>query len=382
VSTTFFTTAISDSFHPFVLTFPVALRRKRRGRALHRAVSCRRYHCDVTTPRERTEEIERQVLSDRASLAANTKGRDVDEPQDDLRTVYQRDRDRIVHTKAFRRLKHKTQVFLSPEGDHYRVRLTHTLDVSQIARTVARALRLNEDLAEAIALGHDLGHTPFGHLGEQALTPFLGRPFRHSEQSLRVVDHLENDGKGLNLTWEVRDGIVNHPWSMPPPSTLEAQIVRYADRIAYLNHDIDDALRAGVLTPAELPSEPIRVLGDSHARRINTLVTDLVASSEDQPEIGLSRPVFGALDALRDFMFEQVYLREDTHGEHERATRLIRELFQHFLDHPDYLPEEYHRAPGDLPTRVADYISGMTDRYAIRTYERLFLPRGWLHDQG
>ena len=336
----------------------------------------------MTTPRERTEEIERQVLSDRASLAADTKGREVDEPQDDLRTIYQRDRDRIVHTKAFRRLKHKTQVFLSPEGDHYRVRLTHTLDVSQIARTVARALRLNEDLAEAIALGHDLGHTPFGHLGEQALTPFLGRPFRHSEQSLRVVDHLENDGKGLNLTWEVRDGIVNHPWSMPPPSTLEAQIVRYADRIAYLNHDIDDALRAGVLTPAELPSEPIRTLGDTHARRINTLVTDLVDASEDQPEIGLSRPVFGALDALRDFMFEQVYLREDTHGEHERATRLIRELFQHFVDHPGDLPEEYHRAPGDLPTRVADYISGMTDRYAIRTYERLFLPRGWLHDQG
>ncbi|HEX5937373.1 MAG TPA: deoxyguanosinetriphosphate triphosphohydrolase [Actinomycetota bacterium] len=336
----------------------------------------------MTTPRERTEEIERQVLSDRASLAAETKGRDVDEPQDELRTVYQRDRDRIVHTKAFRRLKHKTQVFLSPEGDHYRVRLTHTLDVSQIARTVARALRLNEDLAEAIALGHDLGHTPFGHLGEQALTPFLGRPFRHSEQSLRVVDHLENDGQGLNLTWEVRDGIVNHPWSMPPPSTLEAQIVRYSDRIAYLNHDVDDALRAGVLTPAELPSEPIRTLGDTHARRINTLVTDLVAASENQPEIGLSKPVFGALDALRDFMFEQVYLREDTHGEHERATRLIRELFQHFLDHPGDLPEEYHRAPGDLPTRVADHISGMTDRYALRTYERLFLPRGWLHDQG
>jgi dGTPase len=343
----------------------------------------RRYHRAIlATPRERTEEIERQVLSDRASLAAETKGREVDEPQDDLRTVYQRDRDRIVHTKAFRRLKHKTQVFLSPEGDHYRVRLTHTLDVSQIARTVARALRLNEDLAEAIALGHDLGHTPFGHLGEQALTPFLGRPFRHSEQSLRVVDHLENDGEGLNLTWEVRDGIVNHPWSMPPPSTLEAQIVRYADRIAYLNHDIDDALRAGVLTPAELPAEPIRTLGESHARRINTLVTDLVSSSEDREEIQLSKEVFGALDSLRDFMFEQVYLREDTHGEHERATRLIRELFQHFLDHPDDLPEEYHRAPGDLPTRVADHISGMTDRYAIRTYERLFLPRGWLHDQG
>jgi dGTPase len=336
----------------------------------------------VTTPRERTEEIEQQVLSDRASLAANTKGRDRDEPQDDLRSVYQRDRDRIVHSKAFRRLKHKTQVFLSPQGDHYRVRLTHTLDVSQIARTVARALRLNEDLTEAIALGHDLGHTPFGHLGEQALTPFLGRPFRHSEQSLRVVDHLENDGKGLNLTWEVRDGIVNHPWSMPAPSTLEAQIVRYADRIAYLNHDIDDALRAGVLTERDLPSKPLKVLGPTHSARINTLVTDLVAASEDQPEIGLSKDVFRGLDALRDFMFEQVYLRPDTHHEHERATRLIRELFQHFLDHPDEMPEEYHRAPGDAATRVADYISGMTDRYAIRTYERLFLPQGWLSDQG
>ena len=336
----------------------------------------------VTTPRERTEEIESRVLSDRAQLASETKGREREEPHDLLRTVYQRDRDRIVHAKAFRRLKHKTQVFLSPQGDHYRVRLTHTLDVSQIARTVARALRLNEDLAEAIALGHDLGHTPFGHLGEQALTPFLGRPFRHSEQSLRVVDHLENDGEGLNLTWEVRDGIVNHPWSMPPPATLEAQIVRYSDRIAYLNHDVDDALRAEVLTFEDLPAEPMRVLGTTHSQRINTLVTDLVSASQDRPEIGLSPPVFAALDGLRDFMFEQVYLRKDTHGEHERATRLIRELFQHFLDHPDEMPEEYHRAPGDLPTHVADYISGMTDRYALRTYERLFLPRGWLFDQG
>jgi dGTPase len=336
----------------------------------------------VTTPRERTEEIESQVLSDRAQLASETKGREREEEHDLLRTVYQRDRDRIVHAKAFRRLKHKTQVFLSPQGDHYRVRLTHTLDVSQIARTVARALRLNEDLTEAIALGHDLGHTPFGHLGEQALTPFLGRPFRHSEQSLRVVDHLENDGEGLNLTWEVRDGIVNHPWSMPPPSTLEAQIVRYADRIAYLNHDVDDALRAEVLTFEDLPAEPMRVLGATHSQRINTLVTDLVAASQDRPEIALTPPVFAALDALRDFMFEQVYLRKDTHGEHERATRLIRELFQHFLDRPDEMPEEYHRAPGDLPTHVADYISGMTDRYALRTYERLFLPRGWLFDQG
>lgn len=332
----------------------------------------------VTTPRERTEQIERETLSPHAVLAAGSKGRERPEPDDPLRTCFQRDRDRIVHAKAFRRLKHKTQVFLAPEGDHYRVRLTHTLDVSQIARTAARALRLNEDLTEAIALGHDLGHTPFGHLGEQALTPFLGRPFRHSEQSLRVVDHLEDDGAGLNLTWEVRDGIVHHPWSMPPPSTLEAQVVRFADRIAYLNHDVDDALRAGVLDLAELPPEAIEVLGATHAERINTLVLDLVSQSEGRAEIRLSDEVFGALDRLRDFMFAEVYLRESSRAEHEKAVKLLRDLFAYFLEHPGELPEEYHRAPGDLPTRVADYISGMTDRYALRTYERLFLPQGWL----
>jgi dGTPase len=332
----------------------------------------------MPTPRERTEQIERDTLSPRATLASASKGRERAEPQDRIRTVFQRDRDRIMHAKAFRRLKHKTQVFLAPEGDHYRVRLTHTLDVSQIARTVARALRLNEDLAEAIALGHDLGHTPFGHLGEQALTPFLGRPFRHSEESLRVVDHLENDGAGLNLTWEVRDGIVHHPWSMPPPATLEAQIVRFADRIAYVNHDVDDAIRAGVLQQDELPRAAMDTLGHAHSERINTLVTDLVVQSEDQPEIRLSPPVFAALDALRDFMFEQVYMRETARGEHEKAVRLIRDLFAHYLEHPEEMPSEYHQAPGDLPTRVADFIAGMTDRYALRTYERLFLPQGWL----
>jgi dGTPase len=330
------------------------------------------------TPRERTEQIERETLSARAVLAEASKGRRDDEPQDPIRTVFQRDRDRIVHSKAFRRLKHKTQVFLAPEGDHYRVRLTHTLDVSQIARTVARALRLNEDLTEAIALGHDLGHTPFGHLGEQALTPCLGRPFHHSEQSLRVVEFLENDGQGLNLTWEVRDGIVHHPWSMPSPSTLEAQIVRYADRIAYINHDMDDAIRAGVLLLDELPQDALEVLGYTHSARINTLVTDLVGRSEDQPEISLSPEVFAALDALRDFMFAEVYLRVGAREEHEKAVKLIRELFDHFLEHPDQMPPEYHQAPGDPPTRVADYIAGMTDRYALRTYERLFLPQGWL----
>ena len=330
------------------------------------------------SPRERTEQIEHQTLSGHACFADATKGREREEPQDRLRTVYQRDRDRIVHAKAFRRLKHKTQVFLAPEGDHYRVRLTHTLDVSQIARTAARALRLNEDLTEAIALGHDLGHTPFGHLGEQALTPFLGRPFRHSEQSLRIVEYLENEGEGLNLTWEVRDGILHHPWSMPPPATLEAQVVRFADRIAYLNHDLDDAVRAGVLSAAELPAGPVAVLGATHSERINTLVTDLVQESEDRPEVRLSPEVFAALDELRDFMFDQVYLRAGTREEHEKAVKLIRDLFAHYLEHPEELPAEYDRAPGDLPTHVADHIAGMTDRYALRTYERLFLPQGWL----
>jgi len=332
----------------------------------------------TATPRERTEEIERQTLAPHATLAVESKGRERDEEQDALRTCFQRDRDRIVHSKSFRRLKHKTQVFLAPEGDHYRVRLTHTLEVSQIARTAARALRLNEDLAEAISLGHDLGHTPFGHLGEQALTPFLGRPFRHNEQSLRVVDYLEDDGRGLNLTWEVRDGIVNHTWSMPAPSTLEAQVVRFADRIAYINHDVDDAVRAGVLEPTELPDDALEVLGMTHAERVDTLVTDLVNRSEGSPEIGLSDEAFRALDTLRDFLFERVYLRDEARSEQDKAIALVRSLFAHYLDHPEQVPEEYHHAPGDLPTRVADYIAGMTDRYALRVYEQLFLPQGWL----
>jgi dGTPase len=332
----------------------------------------------TTTPRERNEDIERQTLAPHATLAAESKGRERAEQPDALRTCFQRDGDRIVHSKAFRRLKHKTQVFLAPEGDHYRVRLTHTLEVSQIARTAARALRLNEDLAEAISLGHDLGHTPFGHLGEQALTPFLGRPFRHNEQSLRVVDYLEDDGRGLNLTWEVRDGIVNHTWSMPAPSTLEAQVVRFADRIAYINHDVDDAVRAGVIDPAELPGGPLRFLGRTHAERVNTLVTDLVDRSVDWPEVRMSDDAFRALDTLRDFLFERVYLRDEARSEQDKAIALVRSLFAHYLDHPDQVPEEYHRAPGDLPTRVADYIAGMTDRYALRVYEQLFLPQGWL----
>jgi dGTPase len=328
--------------------------------------------------RERTEQIERETLSERAVLAAESKGREREEEPDPLRTAFQRDRDRIVDSKAFRRLKHKTQVFVSPEGDHYRVRLTHTLEVAQIARTASRALRLNEDLTEAIALGHDLGHTPFGHLGEEALTPFLSRPFRHNEQSLRVVDYLENDGRGLNLSWEVRDGIVNHTWTMPNPATLEGQVARFADRIAYVNHDIDDAVRAGLLRPEDLPARATAVLGGSQGSRVETMLTDLVARSEGADEVGLSEPVLDALGVLRDFLFDRVYLRPDARAEQEKAIDMVRALFSYYLGHPESVPAEYRAVPGDLPTQVADYIAGMTDRFALRTYEQLFLPQGWL----
>jgi dGTPase len=330
------------------------------------------------TIREGTEQIERQVLSERAILASDSKGRERQEDTDPLRTVFQVDRDRIVQCKAFRRLKHKTQVFVAPEGDHYRVRLTHTLEVAGIARTVARALRLNEDLTEAIALGHDLGHTPFGHLGEEALTPFLGRPFRHNEQSLRVVDFLENDGQGLNLTWEVRDGIVNHPWSMPLPATLEGQVARFADRIAYVNHDVDDAVRAGLLEPEDLPESATAVLGRTNDERVDAMVTDLVAQSQNREEVGLSPSILEALDTLRSFLFQGVYLRAEARAEQEKAVALVRTLFSYYLEHPEAVPAEYRAVPGDLPTQIADYIAGMTDRFALRTYEQLFLPQGWL----
>jgi dGTPase len=331
-----------------------------------------------TTVRERTEQIERQVLSPRAVLSADTKGRDREEDPDPLRTAFQADRDRIVNSKAFRRLKHKTQVFLAPEGDHYRVRLTHTLEVAQIARTAARALRLNEDLTEAIALGHDLGHTPFGHLGEDALTPLLGRPFRHNEQSLRIVDYLENDGRGLNLTWEVRDGIVNHTWTMPLPATLEAQVARFADRIAYVNHDVDDAIRADLITARDLPPGAVAVLGAGNAERIDAIVSDLIESSADADEIRLSPVVLEALTALREFLFERVYLRTEAQHEHRKASGVVSRLFEYYREHPEDVPAEYLSAPGDGATRVADYIAGMTDRFALRTYEQLFLPQGWL----
>jgi dGTPase len=328
--------------------------------------------------RDRQEALEREILSERATLSVASKGRERNEPPHHLRTAFQRDRDRVVHSKAFRRLKHKTQVFIAPEGDHYRVRLTHTLEVAQIARTIARALRLNEDLTEAISLGHDLGHTPFGHLGEKALSPFLDRPFRHSEQSLRVVDHLERDGRGLNLTWEVRDGIVNHTWAMPQPSTMEAQVVRFADRLGYVNHDIDDAIRAGLLGDADLPPRATAVLGPTHGDRIETLVDDIVTATGEGPEVRMTDRVFAALDELRDFMFARVYNRAEAAAEQEKAVQVIRALVEYHLQHPDEIPDEYAGGPGDVADRVIDYVAGMTDRYALRTYERLFLPQGWM----
>jgi len=322
----------------------------------------------LATISEETERIERDILSPHATLAAESKGRERQEEKDEIRTDFQRDRDRIVHSKAFRRLKHKTQVFLAPVGDHYRVRLTHTLEVSQVARTIARALRLNEDLAEAIALGHDLGHTPFGHIGEGILSKELGRRFRHAEQSLRVVELLEYGGRGLNLTWEVRDGILNHTWSQPDPATLEAKVVRFADRIAYLNHDLDDGVRAGVITPDDVPSDLIKALGDSHAKRISTLVMGVVSSSRGTATVEMAPDVLEAMDGLRRFLFERVYLTPLLGDDRDRAERIIHELFAHFRNNPDALPAEEQKIPGDTPTRVADFVAGMTDGYAIRTH--------------
>jgi dGTPase len=293
-----------------------------------------------------------------------------------LRTPFQRDRDRIVHSKAFRRLKHKTQVFVSPAGDHYRTRLTHTLEVTQISRTVARALRLNEDLAEAIGLGHDLGHPPFGHIGEEALDNCLlerfGLGFMHHEHSLRVVEVLERDGQGLNLTSAVRDGIVSHSGRARQPSTLEGKIVRLMDRVAYINHDIDDALRAGVIRAEDLPAGPIEVLGDTGSRRIDMLVHDLVEHSEVAGDIVQGAVVGDAMAQLRAFMFERVYLGPGATREHVKIHAVVRALFDHYCAHPDEIPDSI--PDGELARRVADYLAGMTDRYCIRAFEALSVP--------
>ncbi len=330
------------------------------------------------TLRERIEAEERTLLAPGATLAANSLGREREEAPDEVRTCFMRDRDRIIHCKAFRRLKHKTQVFLSPEGDHYRTRLTHTLEVAQISRTVARALRLNEDLAEAIALGHDLGHTPFGHAGERALSEALGKPFNHNEQSLRVVRLLEKEGKGLNLTREVLDGIVCHTGSKTA-DTPEGRIVRYADRIAYINHDIDDAVRAGVLSEEDIPFDIKLALGSTHSRRIAALVNAMIDFGQKTGEIGMDDRTAGLMNDLRDFMFEEVYQNPVAKGEEGKSEAIVRYLYEHFVQDANRLPAEYWAiADRDgLPTAVCDYIAGMTDRYAVMVYQDLTIPKSW-----
>ena len=324
--------------------------------------------------REELEARERDWLSPRAVCSADTKGRARPMEPCPLRTEFQRDRDRILHCKSFRRLKFKTQVFISPEGDHYRTRLTHTLEVAQVARTLARCLRLNEDLTEAIALGHDLGHTPFGHTGERSLNRLTHDGFRHNEQSLRVVEVLEG-GEGLNLTWEVRDGILKHS-GKSQPLTLEGECVARADRIAYINHDIDDAIRAGVLREFELPHDLLRVLGETHGQRINTMISDIVKQSADAPHLKMSGEIQAASDEMRAFLFERVYMDAWRKGEEERCDHVITSLFEYYMDHPDKMPLEYVQISYRDGTEraVTDYLACMTDRYALRTYQNLFVP--------
>jgi dGTPase len=336
--------------------------------------------------RQLTEERE-ESLSPHAVKSKNSRGRARPEEPCPVRTAFQRDRDRIIHCKAFRRLKHKTQVFIAPLGDHYVTRLTHTLEVAQIARTIARALNLNEDLTEAIALGHDLGHTPFGHVGEDVLNELYEKGFRHNEQSLRVVDRLENDGHGLNLTWEVRDGILHHSKERESikggeAGTLEGEVVRISDSIAYINHDIDDAIRAGMLTEGDLPLTAITVLGNTRSLRINTMVVDIIercwpsmATEKEKPSITMSPGVLAATNALRNFLFERVYNVRSAQEESEKARGIVRALYKYFKEHADKMPPEYRFYSDELERRVVDYIAGMTDQYAIRTAEELYPAR-------
>ena len=330
--------------------------------------------------REMAENREEEFLSEYASLSRNTRGRDREEAQCDIRPVYQRDRDRILHCKSFRRLKHKTQVFLNPQGDHYRDRLTHTLEVSQIARTIAQALRLNENLTEAIAMGHDLGHTPFGHAGERVLNRVCPDGFIHSEQSIRVVELLEKKGRGLNLTWEVRDGIRNHRTS-GNPSTLEGKVVRLSDKIAYINHDIDDAERAGILREEEIPLEYRQVPGSTIKERLNTMIHDIVSNSQGKPDICQSPEVEQAMKNIRKFMFKSVYTNPAAKGEETKAENMIAALYEYYEKHLEVLPLEYQemvtRGGQSVPRVVCDYISGMTDQYAMTKYAEYFIPKAW-----
>lgn len=332
------------------------------------------------TVREELERLEHRRLNPLAAFSDRSTGRPRPEPEreEDVRTCYQRDTDRIVHSKAFRRLMHKTQVFLNPEGDHYRTRMTHTLEVTRIAKTVTRALGLNEDLAEAIAMGHDLGHTPFGHAGEAALTECWGQPFRHNEQSLRVVDILEKDGQGLNLCNEVREGIVGHTGPVIP-KTLEGQIVRRADQIAYVNHDIDDAIRAGILTAEDIPRDIAAILGENQRDRINTLVCDMIFTSREAGSICMTPQIQKALADLRSFMFARVYHNPVAKGEESKARDMLQMLFRFYVDHPEQLPADFQPQLSfdGLGRTVCDYIAGMTDNYAIEKFNEIFVPSGW-----
>ena len=330
------------------------------------------------TIREELERMEHETLAPNAAFADGTKGRPRPEEESAVRTCYQRDVDRIVYSKSFRRMKHKTQVFLQPEGDHYRTRLTHTLEVMRISRTIARALRLNEDLTEAIAFGHDLGHTPFGHAGEKALTAVTGKPFRHNEQSLRVVDVLEKDGEGLNLCYETRMGIVGHTGDRVP-ETLEGQIVRISDRIAYINHDIDDACRAGILKNEDIPRNLREILGETHSARINTLVLDVIEQSRAQGGLARTPEIADAMEELRDFMFEHVYRNPVAKGEEHKATDIIGILYDHYLKHPEAIPADFQPQLGleGLERTVVDYIAGMTDKYAVDKFSEIFIPAAW-----
>ena len=328
------------------------------------------------TIREQTQQLEREILAPYAAFSEETKGRQRPEEECEMRTPYQRDRDRIIHCKSFRRLKHKTQVFLSPEGDHYRTRLTHTLEVSQIARTIARALRLNEDLTEAVALAHDLGHTPFGHAGERALNALLPHGFRHYEQSVRVVERLEKDGQGLNLTYEVRNGILCHTTGLEA-ETAEGRVIRWADKIAYINHDIDDAIRAGVLREEDIPKKITSALGDSKTKRITALIQAVVENSREGV-IAMDPATLELFDELNDFMYQAVYLNEYAKKEERKVPHIIHSLYLHFKD-PKYLPDYMQKIVREEGPEVAscDYVAGMTDHYAVACYQELFIPKAW-----
>lgn len=329
--------------------------------------------------REVYEAREREFLSPLAVKSSESKGRLREEEKCTIRTDFQRDRDRIIHSKAFRRLKHKTQVFISPEGDHYRTRLTHTLEVSQIARTISRALMLNEDLTEAIALGHDLGHTPFGHSGEDTLNKLYKNGFEHTSQSLRVVDRIEKDGNGLNLTWEVRDGILNHRTS-GKPATFEGKIVQLSDKIAYINHDIDDAIRAGVLTPDSIPKEIVEVVGDTSSKRINAMIKDTIINSLENQDIVMSRTMSETVQKLRSFLFKTVYLSERALREKKKVENVITALYNYYKENPSHMHGEFVKLieeGEDLEQVVCDFTACMTDRFAIRRYKELFIPTSW-----